>query len=856
MRPPLFILYLSLLLCAFLLLLSTGAHAAGYRVVVTLPKQPPSRVWCYLNADSGERQVIVEFDPAVSSRLSRAVTVPVDTWTFGCSSEAKLQIVQSSKDALSAPIDVAWRFSPLDTKSSTIDLSKQKATPQKATATAVSQEIRYDSQEAKLVQGDETIKVTASVLALPTLHEAAAALSTQEGGTLGGRSLDSTAPPLVRDTLEILAEIALERARTRGYALVSQRVTALVCDELKAEDPIPELGLDKGDALLPNTCEALRHMNLAEIAQAGPSIAIAVENDIMALALRIVKTQVSGQVLVPPKAGWPVSELVGKLELSTLLRTGQIPGSAIPSLLDYLRAHIHEWMPTASGQPDGEFRTCLVGAALLTSKLCATGSACDSVDDLNRTLSAGIRGSAIGSGAQKKNCEPLLRPRLDFAFNVARVVQDHARKIATSSNTAGVVGNALALVADLTSVIQTPDGKAELASLGRHAPFVIDSLNLLVKPLTKRHLPTTRELQLVLLRLAAHSWVGPSPTVVECSLELAFAAIAACHGRDGGCDARAISDFVTRPDEHFALGLCTGLVDGPDWPEISSFVARGIDIVAPPSGASTRDQLRNGLALVFALTHRLADGKVGPRAQKIIGHAEALSLGLADQDTRAAIVESMALVRTVLGGDAATDSRLELLRRIERFMPIVTTLTTNATSLKQAAANPDQAEALRKTRKESLESLIEAATNRNARGGEWVLSLGANVGLYTGWNAADGARLSTLGLPMGFAVQELPSAKGQAAWDTGCQFLVPDHFQISIIDLGQFIVGPEAGKDVSWNDFLLIGAQIGWIPNLLQSPSDAFVLGADVRYIPGGSRKGEFFVGAVAAYYVPFFDLN
>jgi len=90
----------------------------GRRVLITLPEQPPSRVYCDLRREGTDEQVRVEFDPAVSSRLSRSVTVDFAAaapdkpakWSMKCSSEPKFQMVQSTKDGVSAPINVAWDF--------------------------------------------------------------------------------------------------------------------------------------------------------------------------------------------------------------------------------------------------------------------------------------------------------------------------------------------------------------------------------------------------------------------------------------------------------------------------------------------------------------------------------------------------------------------------------------------------------------------------------------------------------------------------------------------------------------------------------------------------------------------------
>jgi hypothetical protein len=244
---------------------------------------------------------------------------------------------------------------------------------------------------------------------------------------------------------------------------------------------------------------------------------------------------------------------------------------------------------------------------------------------------------------------------------------------------------------------------------------------------------------------------------------------------------------------------------------------------------------------------------------------ESMSLGLVDEDTRAALVESIALTRLVLEEEKDREPARTLLTVIDRVTPVVTVLVANAKSLKEAASNPADAEALRKARKESIEALIDASTKRDARGGETVFSLGANVGFYAASNQGtadskkDNKATLTVGLPMGFAIHKLPLSKDQLS--KLCVFcldslLFPTHLQFSFVDLGQFLDAEAKKNDLRWNDFLMVGAQFGWIPNFFKSPSDAIVFGPDIRYIPGGTRKGSVFIGGFVSYYVPFFDLN
>jgi hypothetical protein len=168
--------------------------------------------------------------------------------------------------------------------------------------------------------------------------------------------------------------------------------------------------------------------------------------------------------------------------------------------------------------------------------------------------------------------------------------------------------------------------------------------------------------------------------------------------------------------------------------------------------------------------------------------------------------------------------------------------------------------ALAQTRKETLEALIDATTDRSAREGDWVLSVGANVGVApVAWQ--DTASLFDTSSPvftpavgslsMGFAAQWLPEE------------FVGFHSMIYLFDLGQYLFIDEdelALGDVSWRNAFTVGVQVG-ATFMVGNPNTLFTLSGFLQYsptIPGGDTGYEDFrqFGVLLSYYVPFFDLN
>ena len=180
-----------------------------------------------------------------------------------------------------------------------------------------------------------------------------------------------------------------------------------------------------------------------------------------------------------------------------------------------------------------------------------------------------------------------------------------------------------------------------------------------------------------------------------------------------------------------------------------------------------------------------------------------------------------------------------------------------ATDLK---GDPSKEAQAHDARKKAIESLIDANTDRTGKGGKVVFSLGTAVGASYGQRWANApnqdATVPGLSLPMGFALQVLPSRD---------QPLAGFHLQVSLVDLGQFLTYNQTNSAIAPprpDAPFMVGGELGW---LIGTPSNGFVLGVDARYAPTAlavtqadksTKMGAAFLGGFAAYYVPFFDFN
>jgi hypothetical protein len=375
---------------------------------------------------------------------------------------------------------------------------------------------------------------------------------------------------------------------------------------------------------------------------------------------------------------------------------------------------------------------------------------------------------------------------------------------------------------------------------------------------------TAKDAQALVLELARDFEAPAKNDPTACDLALAFAVAGICQARVDGCQADDIVDLLREPSEHVKFD-CKRTTT---WQEASSVVIGLLNVLNPTPEITPRAQYRAAVVLTFDLVARIIAGSSETDeaaklrkafAGKVLTHMRALALALFDEETRVAAMHALELVRLSVtrcaDGSGACEAATDLLAAVEKITPLLVAFTANAESLKQEAADPEQRKALRQARKETLEAVIDASTQRARRGREHIVSLGANAGVRYGYVHHPGDRgdndSGNLSLPMGIAYQYLPPSDR-----LGIGF----HSQISFVDLAQFLGTSEKEIDatrdsdsIEWNDFVLVGVQAGVA---LGTSENAFTLSADMRYFPGGRMQDAWFFGGVATYYVPFFDLN
>jgi len=699
---------------------------------------------------------------------------------------------------------------------------------------------------------------------LPIINTVSAAINrmgVSEGRSVAGRSLSDTVPQVVTDLFSIIAEIAFDRAKTKSFSILSERATRLVCTELTGANLRQQLAKmqkddkknddkendkQKGDAqkgdkssewwwvpnssrpLLPETCETVRGLRIQELATAGKVIYAALLSDITAMPLLVLQQS-------------------------------------------YQLAHTESLERILKDASDSLTQEALKPAPA------------DRVQRLNE-LKTKINGI--------KNSLPALR-------EPSTSVEEKLKGLVKTANDVEAVLNAVKVVrkdgkdATLLESLDGPLNRFILRSREGGAMVLLTAPLLRTLAVTVQRYASgggaldERDLQLAFLAFAkdfaklsdALLPLVPDKSLV-CPVRLALAVVSECQSR-GGCDAGAISSYLQAPEQFLSDEQCSKQ-DPKLWPAISVFISRAIEVVRPTRSITSAAQLHNITELVldvaeFALSKQ--QDAAFPFDAGSLASIRSIFIGAVDQEAQKVLIGFSRLLTAGLEKAVSDASDLEFAKALHKFSALSGAVASYAQNYPSSNEQLDekQAKALREARKKSIESMMEITTDRTARGGAFIVSLGINPGfVLLGGQLGPGATgqnklfYTQLTLPTGIALQWLPPRKHLGS-------CVGGHLQFSIFDLAQF-VSFDGNNNLSmnnlrWADFVMAGLQGGL--SIGCSPTTQFFVGADVRYSPtlsfapkladGASpaaiaeqdqQRGVFRAGLTIGYYVPFFDFN
>jgi hypothetical protein len=362
-----------------------------------------------------------------------------------------------------------------------------------------------------------------------------------------------------------------------------------------------------------------------------------------------------------------------------------------------------------------------------------------------------------------------------------------------------------------------------------------------------------------------------------CHARLAVAVVRACS--DGTCTPESIVDRLENPHAYFRTAeegpakVCWVkdkyiALAGADLAAFRDLAVVGLELIDAARGPQGLGRAVALLRVLFAFGHRAGgcnaaklDDEAGKACDRLAAVGELL-IALAEEDHARALTSATRLVQHVLGG-----------RKLPKGLVKATQFigTVAAYAKVYAETKDDDPKAAREARKQALDAMIDAATDRRGRSQDdnMVWSIGSNVGLSSTWtwmrtNAgefdSDAGWAPQLRVPLAITWQKLPPS-----FESGkCPFGL--HVGLVLADLGQFAAVGDAGSvdDVRWNNFLSPGLELGLL--LGKRPETKLNLSVHAAYAPTlfqidssdgmKTHAGAIRFGINIGYYVPFFDFN
>jgi hypothetical protein len=242
----------------------------------------------------------------------------------------------------------------------------------------------------------------------------------------------------------------------------------------------------------------------------------------------------------------------------------------------------------------------------------------------------------------------------------------------------------------------------------------------------------------------------------------------------------------------------------------------------------------------------------GPRM--LMRGARVLHAFLEDDSTDAAF-EASELVMDVLVFQFADSIPTDRRRPFARALRLLGGLLTYAETYREVADDSDLA-AGHEERRQILESLSAEFTNRNERRGDWIVSLGGSLRLNAGarFHNPEGTDIGAAfwgpaSLVLGFGVDLVPNPVGL-------------HLEVGLFDLGQYLDfgdgvtlrTPSPAAAVSPSLTIAISFLGPQVPLFLGVTFGASPFPAEQTASDPGRRV--LYLGGVAGFYVPLFDLN
>lgn len=829
----------------------------GAKLVARIEDPPRTRVTLSIDNDKGNHYELV-WDPAVNDGLQHEVLLPHDEWTLTPSSE--YERVQAQGFQSQGTVFTFGTVFELDT--------------QKAIANKV---VVFEGKNTVLMTPPPTVDSKPQELqGRPKLHASCrpaqsklsdvhldkrriTAVATARG------LLDATVPEPIEQALSLLAEIALDRARSGAMELIKEKFVTPICDQLTLE--LFRIG-KSSKPLLPRTCTLALQLRLQDVLGSGRALLDALDRDIRDTILPELITH-----LPLNKQTQTLARIA--LEFATRVIDGRIDGVVE---IDYLVALLDQ-MSWATGfdQAPQLIEAWIKASALLQD----VGELQRYVLELalpeNFDLPETIKNQPWGNLPECYPTNVSTTVSGAIGYIPANRASCIAAIVATLKNEADWIATGIARnLFTLEQAVTALRTRAKLgktfdawlqAKIGEDVKRAVDAAlkKAPMDPASPTFAAHVEKLRKEVMRPVIQTAFDALPTqaqnVVEaaCGARLVVGIAKWCSSRES-CAAGEIAAVLREPSKVFAANddypwvMCWKNDKDYRLPqELDRYIDIGARLVAflqPPKKGEERERIRAMIHWMFDVVEQLdgAETSLLPRVHDVIDD-------LIDRDYINALTASIEVAASVRCPPKA--SRCPIPPVGTKALQLLGAIASYAHTYERTK-DLDPA-AARQARRQALETLIDAATERRARGGDVVWSLGSNVGIsltytdiYDRRSPGDPREIAVR-LPLGVALQRLPWGHDRERDKRVKGRYVGVHAGVQLADLGQF--ARDTANDVTWATFVSPGVELGL---LLGEPHRTLTISAHISYAPAlaDDQPPVWRYGLAVGYYVPFFDFN
>lgn len=259
---------------------------ATLNVVLTNP--PTTRLRLSFDRTDGVGHEELEWDPAVGGGLGATVTLPRGVWQLSPSVEPTFVQQGAGSIVIAAPF-TGMRASG---DRYVLTATHTALVADKATGRTRADQVAMTGWP----QPTLTISCLAQKLTIEDQQFGPAARAGDDA-----RAFGAVAPAIVTETLSILAEIAVERARSAAMDALKRHFLDPVCEQLTLGD----LKLAPADdRVLPRTCELLRSLRLEDALASGDAVLRSLRDDLrLTVAPALLTRHLGGHAVEPLAQG-------------------------------------------------------------------------------------------------------------------------------------------------------------------------------------------------------------------------------------------------------------------------------------------------------------------------------------------------------------------------------------------------------------------------------------------------------------------------------------------------------------------------------------------------------------------------